>query len=109
MKDGEQSVMKKVSIIQVITAICNMLTKITDKESLLQDYEDLGFFKAGEVDGLPTGSGVAGYKNNDGRLVEYLTTGYGQGSTFTGLQLMRGYSAFANDGKMVEPILSKKL
>lgn len=91
------------------TAICNMLTKITDKESLLQDYEDLGFFKAGEVDGLPTGSGVAGYKNNDGRLVEYLTTGFGQGSTFTGLQLMRGYSAFANDGKMVEPYLVEKV
>ncbi len=91
------------------TAICNMLTKISDKESLLQDYEDLGFFKTDTVDGLTTASGVAGYKNNDGRLVEYLTTGFGQGSTFTAYQLMRGYSAFANDGKTVKPYFVDKV
>ena len=38
-----------------------------------------------------------------------MTTGYGQGSTFTGLQLIRAYSAFANDGKMVEPYIVEKV
>lgn len=91
------------------TAICHMLTEVSDKESLLQDYEDLGFFKSSSVDGLSTASGVAGYKNNDGRLVEYLTTGYGQGSTFTAYQLLQGYSAFANDGKTVKPYFVDKV
>ena len=87
------------------TAICNILMNFTDKESLLQDYEDLGFFKESSIDGLSSAAGVAGYKRSGNRTLEYLTTGFGQGSTFTGLQLMRGYSAFANDGKTVEPYL----
>lgn len=91
------------------TAICNMLTNITDKESLLQDYEDLGFFQATKVDGLTTGAGFAGYKREGDRTLEYLNTGFGQGSTFTGYQLLKGYSAFANDGKTVEPYLVEKI
>jgi len=91
------------------TAICHILTEKTDKKSLLQDYEDLGFFKSSEIDRLPSAAGVAGYKNNDDRLIEYLTTGYGQGSSFTALQLLRGYSAFANNGKTVEPYFIDKI
>lgn len=91
------------------TAICNILMQKTDKESLLQDYEDLGFFKESSIDGLSSAAGVAGYKRSGNRTLEYLTTGFGQGSTFTGLQLLRGYSAFANDGKTVEPYLVEKV
>ena len=39
----------------------------------------------------------------------YLTTGFGQGSTVTMLQLLRAYSVFANDGKMVEPYLVDRI
>lgn len=91
------------------TAICHMLTKYTNKESLLADYDDLGFFKHVGSDGLAATGGVAGYVNNDGRIVEYLTTGFGQGSTMTAYHLLRGYSAFANDGKMVEPYFIDKI
>ncbi len=91
------------------TAICHMLTKYTNKESLLADYDDLGFFKHIGSDGLAATGGVAGYVNNDGRDIEYLTTGYGQGSTTTAYHLLRGYSAFANDGKMVEPYFVDKI
>ncbi len=91
------------------TAICHMLTKYTDKKSLLADYDDLGFFKHVGSDGLVATAGVAGYKNNDGRIVEYLTTGFGQGSTTTAYHLLRAYSAFANDGKMVEPYFIDKI
>ena len=90
------------------TAICHILTKMTDKESLIQDFEDLNFFKSSEIDGLTSGSGVAGFKGEN-RNLEWLTTGFGQGSTVTGLQLLRGYSAFANDGKTVEPYLVEKV
>lgn len=89
--------------------ICNILTKFTDKESLLQDYDDLGFFQPGTVDHMSTASGVGGYKNNDGRLIEYLTTGFGQGSTATAYQILRAYSTFANDGKYVEPYFVDKI
>lgn len=91
------------------TAICNILMNKTDKESLLQDYEDLGFFKESTIDGLSSAAGVAGYKRSGNRTLEYLTTGFGQGSTFTGLQLMRAYSVFANDGKTAEPYLVDKV
>jgi len=91
------------------TAICHLLTEVNNRASLEQDYQDLGFFQSSSIDGLTSGSGVCGFENNDGRLIEYLTTGFGQGSTFTGLQLMRGYSAFANDGKTVEPYLVEKI
>lgn len=91
------------------TAICNILMNFTDKKSLLQDYDDLGFFQSSTIDGLSSAAGVAGYKNNYNRTVEYLTTGFGQGSTCTGLQLLRAYSAFANNGKTVEPHLVDKI
>lgn len=91
------------------TGICHILTEKTDKESLLQDYEDLGFFKESSIDGLQSAAGFAGYKREGERTLEYLTTGFGQGSTFTALQLIRAYSAFANDGKMVEPYLVEKV
>lgn len=92
------------------TAICSILSKLTDKESLLEDYKDLGFFQSSTVDGLTTGAGFAGYSRSGGdRTLEYLTTGFGQGSTFTGYQLLKGYSAFANDGKTVEPYLVEKV
>jgi len=91
------------------TAICYILTKYSDKESLIQSFEDLQFFQSSTIDGLKSASGVAGYKGKSGISLEYLTTGFGQGSTVTGLQLLRGYSAFANDGRTVEPYLVEKV
>lgn len=91
------------------TAICQMLTKIVDKEGLLQDYEDLGFFQKHKVDGIETAAGIAGYKRKGERTLEYLTTGFGQGSTVTAYDLLRGYSLFGNDGKIVEPYLVEKV
>lgn len=90
------------------TAICHMLTKYTDKKSLIQDFEELQLFQSSTIDGMKSASGVAGFKGTNKQL-EWLTTGFGQGSTVTGLQLLRGYSAFANDGKTVEPYLVDKV
>ncbi len=91
------------------TAICNILTKHSDRTSLIKSFEDLGLFQSSTIDGIQSSSGVAGYKGQKGITLEYLTTGFGQGSTVTGLQLLRGYSAFANDGKTVEPYLVEKI
>lgn len=90
------------------TAICQILTKYTDKDSLIEDFNDLQLFQSSTIDGIKSASGVGGFKGENKQL-EWLTTGFGQGSTVTGLQLLRGYSAFANDGKTVEPYLVDKV
>ena len=90
------------------TAICNILMNHTDMKSLLQDYKDLGLFQSSSIDGMYSGSGVAGFDGKT-KSLEYVTTGFGQGSTTTALQLLRGYSTFANDGKTVEPYFVDKV
>lgn len=90
-------------------AICNLLERgYTNRDDLLQVYEDLGFFKESNIDGFESVAGTALYKTDKSRAA-YLTTGFGQGSTVTALQLLRAYSAFANDGKTVEPYLIDKI
>jgi penicillin-binding protein 2B len=89
-------------------AICNILQSKTNMKSLISDYDRLGFFKSSTVDGLTSGSGVKGYDGKS-KSLEYYTTGFGQGSSVTPFQLLRGYSVFANDGKYVEPYLVEKV
>ncbi len=90
-------------------AICNLLEKgYTNRDELIETYEKLGFFQSSTIDGFDSSSGVALYKRDKSRAA-YLTTGFGQGSTVTMLQLLRAYSVFANDGKMVEPYLVDRI
>ncbi|WP_288146936.1 penicillin-binding protein [Thomasclavelia cocleata] len=90
-------------------AICNLLEKgYTNRDELIETYEKLGFFQSSTIDGFDSSSGVALYKRDKSRAA-YLTTGFGQGSTVTMVQLLRAYSVFANDGKMVEPYLVDRI
>ena len=90
-------------------AICNLLEKgYTNRDELIETYEKLGFFQSSNIDGFDSSSGVALYKKDKSRAA-YLTTGFGQGSTVTMVQLLRAYSVFANDGKMVEPYLVDRI
>lgn len=89
-------------------AIANLIDRIIDRDSLISHYEDLGFFNESSIDGITSPSGVAGYADTIGK-VEFINTGFGQGSTATSLQMLRAYSVFANDGKMVEPYLIDKI
>lgn len=90
------------------TAICHILAEHTNMSSLIEDYKNLGLFQTSKVDGLFSGSGVKGFDGKT-KSLEYFTTGFGQGSSITTLQLLRGYSAFANDGRTVEPYLVEKV
>lgn len=90
------------------TAICSLMDNYIDRKSLIEDFKQLKLFQAGDLDGISSVSGTALYEKTDKRL-EFLTTGFGQGSTVTALQLLRGYSAFANDGKMVEPYIIDRI
>lgn len=90
-------------------AICNLLERgYTNRDELLDVYEKLGFFQSSNIDGFDSVAGTALYKTDKSRAA-YLTTGFGQGSTVTALQLLRAYSVFANDGKTVEPYLIEKI
>lgn len=90
-------------------AICNLLEKgYTNRDELIETYERLGFFQSSNIDGFDSASGIALYKTDKSRAA-YLTTGFGQGSTVTMVQLLRAYSVFANDGKMVEPYLVDRI
>lgn len=90
-------------------AICNLLEGgFTKRDELIEDYHDLGFFESSNVDGFDSVAGTELYKTDKSRAA-YLTTGFGQGSTVTMLQLLRAYSVFANDGKMVEPYLIDRI
>ena len=90
-------------------AICNLLEKgFTNRDKLINTYQKLGFFQSSKVDGFNSAAGIALYERDKSRAA-YLTTGFGQGSTVTMLQLLRGYSVFANDGKMVEPYLIDRI
>lgn len=83
-------------------AICNLIAKYIDRDSLIDDYDKLGFYKPLEIDGMTSATGTASFKKTD-RQLELMQSGFGQGSTVTPLHLLRAYSVFANNGKIVEP------
>lgn len=86
-------------------AICNLLDNGTvTKDVLKEKLKQLGFFQSDEMDGLTCSSSIAAYEKTDARL-EYLTTGFGQGSTVTPYQLLKAYSIFGNDGRTVHPYI----
>ena len=91
-------------------AICNLLDQgYVTKDVLTEKLNDLGFFQGDIMDGLTCSSSINAYtRKNAGRL-EYLTTGFGQGSTVTPYQLLKAYSVFGNDGKTVQPHIVDKV
>ncbi len=81
------------------TAICNLLSRVPDRDDLTDFYKELGFFTSQEVDGFDVTAGIG----PNGELTNFYTSGFGQGTTLTLYQLARAYSIFANDGKMITP------
>ena len=86
------------------TAMAYMLN-IMGADTFIDYVEDFGFGQKTEV-GLP--------KEAAGTIltkvpINKLTTAYGQGSTVTPIQLIQGATAVANDGKMMQPYVVKKV
>lgn len=81
-------------------AICELLVNYLDP-SVFETYLDkFGFFK--EVGTYGLDAEATGSKNFTWPS-DKLSTGFGQASSVTTLQLMQGYSAIFNDGKMMKP------
>ncbi len=89
------------------TAIANLVDRYADHDVLSKDYQKLGFFTKSTIDKFDSPSGIALFKT--GKRLDYITSGFGQGSTVTPLQLLRAYSVFGNDGRTVEPYFIDRL
>lgn len=79
--------------------ICELLANYVNYNQYVDYMDKFGFFK--EV-GTKYVSEVTG-KNNISLPQDYLSSGFGQSSSITVLQLMQAYSAIFNSGTMVRP------
>ena len=80
-------------------AICELLANYVNYNDFDSYLKAFGFFKE---TGIPYVNEATGWEAMD-TVTDYLSTGFGQASSVTALQLMQAYSAIFNDGKMVLP------
>ena len=85
--------------------ICELLANYINYKDFDKYLDAFGFFQ--EI-GIPYVNESLGWKSIDS-CTDYLSTGFGQGSSVTILQLMQGYSAIFNDGNMVLPHVVSKI
>lgn len=77
-------------------------------KTFLKYMDDFGFFRKSGID-------LQGeiYSNNEllknGKDIEYATASFGQGINLTPLQIIRGFCAIANGGKIVKPYIVDKI
>ena len=91
-------------------AICNLLDQgYVTKDVLTEKLNELGFFQEDTMDGLTCSGSINAYTRSSAKRLEYLTTGFGQGSTVTAYQLLKAYSVFGNNGKTVKPYVVDKI
>lgn len=80
-------------------AICELLANYLNY-NVYSDYLDkFGFFKPTGIEYVMESSGI----ENLSTASDYLSTGFGQASSVTWLQLAQAYTAIFNDGKMMKP------
>ena len=102
-----QSTMSEVLEKSINTGVMFVENLIGD-ESFLNYTVNSGF-------GQKTGIGLPGEASGDisnlysGRKINYLTASFGQGIAVTPLQLINGYSAIANGGKLMRPYIIEKI
>ena len=86
-------------------AICELLANYINYHDFETYLDSFGFFKP--VDGIhiPQVNGVKNVSN----ATDYLSTGFGQGSSITLLQMVQAYTAIFNDGKMMRPYVVESI
>lgn len=91
------------------TAIARLIMEKLRFDDVESYMEKLGFFTDTHyVDGLSAASGWAAYQLTDSDL-DKVTLGFGQACTLSAYELLRAYSVFSNNGKIVEPYLVEKI
>lgn len=80
-------------------AICELLANYLNRSTFNKYLDAFGYFKPTGIDFMPESNGV----RNTGSASGYLSTGFGQASSITPLQLCQAYTAIFNDGVMMKP------
>ncbi len=81
--------------------------KLVPNDVFLDYIEKFGIFEKSGVDLPENLSENREFKQ--GREINFATASYGQGIEMTGIQLVRAYSAIANNGELVNPYLVEKI
>ena len=79
--------------------ICELLANYINYNQFSKYLDKFGFFQKVDTPYVSQSLGV----KNIGLPTDYLSTGFGQASSITVLQLCQAYSAIFNDGTMVRP------
>lgn len=79
--------------------ICCLLADYLPAKTFEEYLERFGFFKSVDI---PFASNATGVKNFS-HPTDILSTGFGQSSSVTALQMVQAYTAIFNDGVMVRP------
>ncbi len=85
--------------------IAMLLCYYLSPDVLSQYLDNFGFFKKVNFEGFAEEVGV----KNMYYPIEMLTTGFGQGSSVTMMQMLQGYTAIFNDGTMVKPYIVQQV
>lgn len=87
------------------TGIIHLFEKYLKPKTYEKYLDKFGFFKKTgiEIAGEQTGTKVMGKKQ------EQYTTGFGQASSITPVQLIQAFTAITNKGKMMQPYLTEKV
>jgi penicillin-binding protein 2B len=92
-------------LLSLNTGIATLLTTVLPPSTYEEYLDKFGFFKPVNTDVYPEVSGTKNFRYP----LEMLTTGFGQGSSVTMLQLLQAYSAIFSDGTMVKPYFVEKI
>lgn len=82
-------------------AICELLTNYLDQQTFASYLDAFGLYKPVGSPFINELTGVGNYS----QATDYLSTGFGQASSLTALELCQAYTAIFNDGKMMKPYL----
>lgn len=86
-------------------AICELLTKYLPTRTFEDYLSRFGFFQKVGMEGVNEEEGVKNFT----WPIEKLTTGFGQGSNVTAMQMVQAASALFNDGNMMKPYYVDKV
>jgi penicillin-binding protein 2B len=92
-------------LLSLNTGIATLLTTVLPPSTYEEYLDKFGFFKPVNTDVYPEVEGVKNFRYP----LEMITTGFGQGSSVTMLQMLQAYSAIFSDGTMVKPYFVEKV
>ena len=85
--------------------ICCLLADYLPVDTFEKYLDRFGFFESVDIPFVSNVSGVKNYSHPS----DILSTGFGQSSSVTALQMVQAYSAILNDGVMVRPYVVERI